>query len=62
MSFVNGNKSDHRKQIMNIIATMSFEGIHINDDTIELCEKVLDGKMSGDEARQIIYNKYRIEG
>ena len=52
-------KNDELEQIIrNVKATMEMEGLEMNKETEELGRRVLNGKLTGDRAIEIIKAKY----
>ncbi len=52
------SESDERK-IKFIEANMEFEGFQIDEDLREMCEKVLKGEVTGDDAVQACICRYK---
>ena len=48
------------KSLKNVTATLAFEGLKPSDTALRMSKLVLEGKISGSEAREAIYRKYNI--
>lgn len=48
------------KSLKNIRATLAFEGLKPSDTALEMSRMILEGKNSGTEAREVIFNHYNI--
>ena len=41
-----------------IVATLAIEGLSPSQEAINLCEKLVEGKMTAEEAENAIFEKY----
>lgn len=49
------------KSLKNMKATLAFEGLQPSSVALDLNRLVLEGKVSGEEARQAIFNLYKVK-
>jgi len=49
------------QSINSVKVTMRFEGMELPDYCIDLGRKILEGKITGDDARNILKQKYKIK-
>lgn len=58
---MNSKKISVEKSIKNVTATLAFEGLKPSNTAISMSRQVLEGKLSGVEARAAIFSKYNIK-
>lgn len=58
---MNLKKITVEKSLKNVTATLSFEGLQPSSTALEMSTRVLEGKVTGIEAREVIFNKYKIK-
>lgn len=47
-----------KRNLENIKATMAFENMKLRNKEINMCKRILEGKYTGDEARQQVLKGY----
>lgn len=49
------------RSLKNVTATLAFEGLKPSNTAVRMSKLVLEGKATGLEAREAIFNKYNIK-
>lgn len=58
---MNVKKISVERSLKNVTATLAFEGLKPSNTALSMSKQVLEGKISGLEAREAIFNKYNIK-
>lgn len=58
---MDSKKKSVEKSLKNVTATLAFEGLKPSSTALDLSKQLLEGKVTGLEARKAIFDKYNIK-
>lgn len=58
---MDSKKKSVEKSLKNVTATLAFEGLKPSSTALNLSKQLLEGKVTGPEARKAIFDKYNIK-